>query len=223
MLIAQRHIKPITRKCVPLALLLNWLVISLDVPLPVWSGKVLSFPFPCQDRVCGCRTAEQCWRSCCCSSNEEKLRWARRQGISPPAFVVVAAKREAARRNVESSVMAGCCDKRAVRPLDKANTPSACEVAVADPMTRFADISKQTAKAADAHAEEESRADVIVLSSVRRCQGSPTTTNLSELISILSPLEAASAPMLPGVWLQQVDLRPAACDLAPTPPPPKIL
>ncbi|QJW99834.1 hypothetical protein FTUN_7457 [Frigoriglobus tundricola] len=45
-------------------------------------------PFPCQDRPCGCLTAEGCWAGdCCCSTLEEKLEWAEANGVEPPPHV----------------------------------------------------------------------------------------------------------------------------------------
>jgi hypothetical protein len=58
------------------------------------SGKDRSQPFPCQDHRCGCSNAEQCWRSCCCFTNRQKLAWAAEHGVTPPAYVSVAAERE---------------------------------------------------------------------------------------------------------------------------------
>ena len=51
------------------------LVVSVGMlfPLSYQSGespseKDQSAPFPCQNRPCGCKTAEQCWKKCCCKS-----------------------------------------------------------------------------------------------------------------------------------------------------------
>lgn len=59
-------------------------------------GKDNSRPFPCQNRPCGCRTADQCWKQCCCFTNSQKVAWAKSQGVVPPGFVVAAADSEAA-------------------------------------------------------------------------------------------------------------------------------
>lgn len=48
--------------------------------------------YPCQHHRCGCRSAEQCWRSCCCFTDAQKLAWARARNVEPPEFVVVAAR-----------------------------------------------------------------------------------------------------------------------------------
>lgn len=71
---------------------------TLGVPLPTitLSRKDLSVPFPCMDRQCGCRTADQCWQSCCCFTNRQKLAWAKKKGVMTPEFVEFAAEREEA-------------------------------------------------------------------------------------------------------------------------------
>ena len=71
------------------------------VPLPqapvVTAEKDRSKPFPCQDRPCGCRSAEQCWKSCCCFTNVEKVLWAKSHEVELPEFVLAAAAEETAK------------------------------------------------------------------------------------------------------------------------------
>jgi len=73
-------------------------VILLPMPVSLVSksspGKDVSEPFPCQNRPCGCRSAEQCWKKCCCFSNAEKVAWAKTNRVKLPGYVVVAAKKE---------------------------------------------------------------------------------------------------------------------------------
>jgi hypothetical protein len=66
--------------------LFSFVVTTTGVPLPIGSGKDLSKPFPCQNRPCCCRSAEECWQHCCCFSKEEHLNWARSHGIEPPPY-----------------------------------------------------------------------------------------------------------------------------------------
>jgi hypothetical protein len=68
------------------ALTLAYLLAALDIPLPASIHKESSQPFPCQDHPCGCRTAEQCWRSCCCFTPEQRWAWARAHQVEPPAY-----------------------------------------------------------------------------------------------------------------------------------------
>ena len=41
-------------------------------------------PFPCMDRPCGCRNADDCWQHCCCFSPAEHVAWSRQHGLSIP-------------------------------------------------------------------------------------------------------------------------------------------
>lgn len=56
------------------------------VPIPVGlirdvAQKDLTQPFPCQDRPCGCRSADQCRKKCCCFTPLQKMAWGKRHGI----------------------------------------------------------------------------------------------------------------------------------------------
>ena len=66
--------------------------------------KDQSAPFPCQNRPCGCKTADQCWKKCCCFTNAQKLAWAKSCGVKPPEYVVAAAGDES-----KHEATAKCC------------------------------------------------------------------------------------------------------------------
>lgn len=91
------------RRLVGLVVLVS--VCASFFPLPVGSipprGKDQSQPFPCQNRPCGCASAEQCWKQCCCFTNAEKLVWAKANGVTPPQFVVDAAVAESSTKVVK--------------------------------------------------------------------------------------------------------------------------
>jgi hypothetical protein len=108
MFLSRRQRYPKLFGCVAVGLLLNWLVLTLGIPLPTWSAKDRTRPFPCMDSDCGCHTAEKCWQSCCCHTNQEKLVWAKRNGVTPPAYVAAAAAKEA---KSKSSAHFSCCTK----------------------------------------------------------------------------------------------------------------
>ena len=84
--------------------------IGAMLPLPVRSSRSInskdhSRPFPCQDRPCGCRSAEQCKKKCCCFSAEQKLAWAKRNRVAASEVV-------ASTENCETkplSTRKGCC------------------------------------------------------------------------------------------------------------------
>ena len=66
-------------------------VLFATAPVPIgWKSgtRLSSQPFPCQDRHCGCVTAEQCWTNCCCYGPEEHLAWAAQNGVEPPSYAI---------------------------------------------------------------------------------------------------------------------------------------
>lgn len=91
------------------------------LPLPVPTLKDRSVAFPCQDNVCGCRNAAQCWSSCCCHTDQQKLDWARKNGVTPPdsflqkmawkKYSTCCAKTESVTKPKAESRAACCCAK----------------------------------------------------------------------------------------------------------------
>lgn len=73
------------------ALAILYLVLAVGIPLPN-AAPQSSERFPCEGCPCGCRTAEQCWANCCCFSMSERLAWAKKNGVTPPAWVVARAE-----------------------------------------------------------------------------------------------------------------------------------
>ena len=76
-----------------------WFPLPL-APLPRNSSeKDSSEPFPCQNRPCGCRSAEQCWKKCCCFDDNQKIAWAKANNVRVPEFVLAAAEKEKERES----------------------------------------------------------------------------------------------------------------------------
>ena len=86
-----------TRGLFVAASLVGFLAATVGAPVVVRvsNDKDRSQPYPCMNHPCGCRTAEACWRGCCCFTMAQKLAWAKENGVTPPAYVVAAARREA--------------------------------------------------------------------------------------------------------------------------------
>lgn len=88
-----------TRRLLSLAVAVAFTLTLLPIPVPVAapgrSPKDTSSPFPCQNRPCGCRSADQCWKKCCCFTNQQKVASAKKNDVSIPQFVADAAKDEA--------------------------------------------------------------------------------------------------------------------------------
>lgn len=99
MMVRYRKLKPVlVRRLLGLSVLLG--VCTMLLPLPMAMPPVnrpekdQSQPFPCQNRPCGCRSAEQCWKKCCCFNNSQKIAWAKSNKVKVPDYVVTAAEKE---------------------------------------------------------------------------------------------------------------------------------
>ena len=79
---------------------------SIDVPTPVIVQKDTTIPFPCQNRPCGCKNADQCWSSCCCFSDSEKVAWAKANNVTLPDWFY---EKMAANPEPVAKQKSGCC------------------------------------------------------------------------------------------------------------------
>lgn len=82
------------RRLISLFVLIGILGSFVPLPTSLSVSKDLSKPFPCQQRACGCRSADQCWKRCCCFTNSQKVAWAKSEQVALPEFVVAAARIE---------------------------------------------------------------------------------------------------------------------------------
>jgi hypothetical protein len=66
-------------------------ILLLSIPIPLGCKKTdkSGIPFPCQDRPCGCSSAEQCWTSCGCFTTGERVAWAKKNGVEIPNYAVL--------------------------------------------------------------------------------------------------------------------------------------
>ncbi len=112
----RRFWRKVVRRLFSLSVLLG--VCALLFPLPVAPlppnspEKDSSEPFPCQNRPCGCQSAEQCWKKCCCFNDAQKVAWAKANKVKVPACVLAALKK-ASRTDVEVSSRSGAGKKSA--------------------------------------------------------------------------------------------------------------
>lgn len=84
----------IRRRAVSATLLVVYAIVAVGVPLPVGNATQTSGEaYPCANHACGCRSAEQCWRSCCCYTLAERMDWAREHHVRPPEFAIAEAMR----------------------------------------------------------------------------------------------------------------------------------
>ena len=77
------------------------------MPIPIVLPSVKSIDgqsYFCQDRPCGCASAEQCLTHCCCATLKEQLDWAEKKGVTPPAYAAKSTSEHPATKNDKS-----CC------------------------------------------------------------------------------------------------------------------
>lgn len=136
--------------------------------------KDRSRPFPCAHRVCGCRSAEQCWKKCCCFTDAQKVAWADAQGVELPAFV----RESAARAQHGDARTAERGNSRGVRACARCEreTPAAWREGgtVGNDDTRGGDTVKSAgapAGRADQPARPEIAGGVVIVQDALACQG----------------------------------------------------
>ena len=127
--------------------------------------KDVSRPFPCAQRVCGCRSAEQCWRKCCCFSDAEKVAWADARGVALPDFV----RQSAARAADARSSTAGVC---ATTGRGAGDGKSAC--AHCEPGTqpdRLTGVPRASGRRPPQSPSDGSLSEVVIVQDALACQG----------------------------------------------------
>jgi hypothetical protein len=96
--------------------LCGWLSLALFVfvisglPIPVPFARDVSQAFPCMFHRCGCRDAQQCWKSCCCHTPSQRLAWAKAHDVQPPAEVAERLKADCPDGSCETRQP--CCAKQ---------------------------------------------------------------------------------------------------------------
>lgn len=209
------------RRLISLAVVVS--ICASFFPLPVASrtpGKDRSTPFPCQDRPCGCRSAEQCWKSCCCFSDTEKIAWAKANGVTPPQFVVEAASTETVETVVSEH---SCCNRhedsnQAV--IEKSPSPHSC---CSHPQPTSASSANEVRDTTDRRGKETQSGTTHVLGiMVQRCQGSGLYWH-SLPWSVLPPVPMTAPQRSPVMWSHPVSVEVDERLIEPPVPPPRLL
>lgn len=212
--ISGRHI---ARRLLGLIALLPFVVGSL--PLPMDSGsrleKDLSQPFPCQNRPCGCRSAQQCWQKCCCFTNAQKVAWAGRHRVAVPEQVLAAARRE---QTTARTTAKSCCSKSA-QTLAVNQRPPASSVRDAAQSVGETEQRRQASTAARTSGTRPG-ANVVIGVVAAQCQG----LDWSWLIvpaGILPTARVPQPPVVPTVRMcvPASDAAPSLFLQPPVPPP----
>ncbi len=112
-----------------LCLLLCFCAMAIPLPMavppePAAGEKDRSQPFPCQDRPCGCSSAEQCWKKCCCFTNVQKVAWAKANNVEIPEYVVKAAEAEQGEQLASAAPREKVCCRKPGSPDDPGSSSS---------------------------------------------------------------------------------------------------
>ncbi len=103
------------RRIIGIILLISFCasVLPIVVPQPLPPKSEQSEPFACQDRGCGCRSADQCWSHCCCFSLSERVAWAKKNGVTPPSHVLATLRdqEDTSKPRASLPVARNCCSK----------------------------------------------------------------------------------------------------------------
>jgi hypothetical protein len=200
------------RRLIVLAALGGFLAATVGVPVVLidGDGKDRSQPYPCMNHVCGCQSAEACWRGCCCFTMTQKLAWAEAHGVTPPAFVAAAAKRET-KAAACCQASAGCCTEHHLAAHDHATDGPAAHEHREDGVAFPLDI---TANDSGMHVE------FVWADALRHCQG------LGRLWLLLgaalpAPHIEYSIELLPAGEVTILSRAVASLSLLPAVPPPR--
>ena len=180
-------------------------------PLPIaplrqnLQEKDSSEPFPCQNRPCGCRSAEQCWKKCCCFNNAQKVAWAKANKVKVPDFVLAAAQKEFLTCEVAKST---CCHKAKPPTIAKSHSCGS---------------SAPSAEKASPSPKTSARSKWVMAVYAAECQGQgppafcfPISIMPDRLLLVTPSVEVVESFMHESERLQQASLRPPL-------PPPKIV
>jgi len=170
--------------------------------LPAGSAR-----FPCENHRCGCTSADHCWRSCCCMSTAEKLAWAKRNGVTPPEYLLAAA--EEPERNASGS----CC-------AQDAQSSSSCRKAVAARSCCSGHETETEECTPTVNADDESSTTLTWVHGIQaqHCQGLATIWIVSG--AVLPPPIPVAAPtdLTPPTWFRPAKL----CQRQPLSSPPDV-
>ena len=187
--------------------------------------KDRSRPFPCAQRVCGCRSAEQCWKKCCCFTDAQKVAWADARGVELPAYV----RESAARSQPSDRRTAAAGNHRGTRACARCQRETP---AVSATRTTAGGVARGTARCdalgvAGASSQRTGQADaaalargVVIVQDALACQGidwqwqfDPGTSPRSPMVSPGVEPPSVQLPVPPRqVWRNP-------CLQVPVPPP----
>jgi len=194
------------------AALVAYLAASVGLPLPVPTLKKSDQPFPCQNRPCGCQTAEQFWTGCCCFTPEERWAWARANKVQPPAYAERPSTSEACANALERS----CCRAREASETEP-RTHSCCQQQQSKPSC----CQKPSPLAGEQSPQPVSAVGWLIGSAALKCNGGNILWLSLGAESLPTPPLAWKPVVAPIAWLAHSQQRALAHPSSPLTPPPR--
>ena len=189
---------------------------SILLPLPIAPvaqidpGKDTSQPFPCQNRPCGCRSAEQCWKKCCCFTNSQKVTLAKANSVDLPDYVLAAAKKE----STIAKKPCALCSKD-----DAGKTQQKCETNVTSKTGK-----RQSSAPVSRVTSARSRTSKWVLSVYSaECQGQPAFSLCFHASIVPSRVQPVTISVEMTEFVHHVSERLHLTSMRPPLPPPKLV
>ncbi len=186
-----------------------YLLVALEIPLPVFAHKESGQSFPCQDHPCGCESAEQCWRGCCCFTVEERWEWARAHGVEPPAY----AEKPKAPENAGGW--------NTVKLRDRARGASEAK-RCCNAKTERASCCQTTAKNAGKPSSSEGRIRWTTALRAWQCRGASTLWISLGSVLPASPRAVWILEETPPIWMRPFSIRADKIASIPLDPPPRM-
>jgi len=211
----------IAHKLWALLALIAYTATAIGFPAPVYSGKDRSQPFICQNHICGCRDAHDCWEHCCCYSPEEKLAWARGQGMEPPTYAEMGPSRGwndiRLRDREQMKAEASTCDQCTARAKER----TACSDGKAGSRSPHCTDREAGQKSGKGAGQLPCRSHSGFAFNILKCRGFSTTW-VSSGVLVAPPMRFTWTPSLvQGDELSYVDCLAIILDTIPPDPPPR--
>lgn len=208
-----RRVKQLARATIASTAALCVLVGMTYFPLPGVVQKDYNVPFPCMDKPCDCRNADDCWASCCCHSDDEKLAWAQKNGVSPPEWFLDGVRRTIQKPLAKAS--GSCCD---------ANQPTCCQSRTPSESNASCCANKPArvdSRSSKVETNGKTQPIAVCIKQQRKCQGDDGVFHVDLLFVELT--EPSVLPDRSKPAYRMFDIQSRSVAIPPPTPPPKCV